>query len=163
MPWRGVSFSTLSTGRFVLKQHICNGAESAEHAKTAGTPMRVHKRPPDICMYASHAKSQILLMFTSLARRDTAQTQAASRPAKRWKNDHDEIIMTKISDEQNPGVMIIIIIIVIVIYVYVYIYIYIYIYVRGKNIIVIIEIVARGEKHNILHIEVMIIRLLIIE
>ena len=34
--WRGVSFSTLSTGRFVLKQHICKGAESAEHAETAG-------------------------------------------------------------------------------------------------------------------------------
>ena len=36
VPWRGVSFSTLSTGRFVLKQHICKGAESAEHAETAG-------------------------------------------------------------------------------------------------------------------------------
>ena len=36
VPWRGVSFSTLSTGRFVLTQHICKGAESAEHAETAG-------------------------------------------------------------------------------------------------------------------------------
>ena len=36
VPWRGVSFSTLSTGRFVLIQHICKGAESAEHAETAG-------------------------------------------------------------------------------------------------------------------------------
>ena len=36
VPWRGVSFSTFSTGRFVLKQHICKGAESAEHAETAG-------------------------------------------------------------------------------------------------------------------------------
>ena len=36
VPWRRVSFSTLSTGRFVLKQHICKGAESAEHAETAG-------------------------------------------------------------------------------------------------------------------------------
>ena len=36
VPWRGVSFSTLSTGRFVLKQYICKGAESAEHAETAG-------------------------------------------------------------------------------------------------------------------------------
>ena len=36
VPWRGVGFSTLSTGRFVLKQHICKGAESAEHAETAG-------------------------------------------------------------------------------------------------------------------------------
>ena len=36
VPWRGVSFSTLSTGRFVLKQYICKGAESAEHADTAG-------------------------------------------------------------------------------------------------------------------------------
>ena len=36
VPWRGVSFSTLSRGRFVLKQHICKGAESAEHAETAG-------------------------------------------------------------------------------------------------------------------------------
>ena len=36
VPWRGVSFSTLSTGRFVLKQNICKGAESAEHAETAG-------------------------------------------------------------------------------------------------------------------------------
>ena len=36
LPWRGVSFSTLSTGRFVLKQYICKGAESAEHAETAG-------------------------------------------------------------------------------------------------------------------------------
>ena len=34
--WRGVSFSTLSTGRLVLKQYICKGAESAEHAETAG-------------------------------------------------------------------------------------------------------------------------------
>ena len=34
--WQGVSFSTLSTGRFVLKQYICKGAESAEHAETAG-------------------------------------------------------------------------------------------------------------------------------
>ena len=32
----GVSFSTLSTGRSVLKQYICKGAESAEHAETAG-------------------------------------------------------------------------------------------------------------------------------
>ena len=32
----GVMFSNLSTGRFVLKQHICKGAESAEHAETAG-------------------------------------------------------------------------------------------------------------------------------
>ena len=32
----GVSFSTLSTGRFVLTKHICKGAESAEHAETAG-------------------------------------------------------------------------------------------------------------------------------
>ena len=36
VPWRGVSFSTLSTGRFVLKQYIRKGAESAEHAETAG-------------------------------------------------------------------------------------------------------------------------------
>ena len=36
VPWRGVSFSTLSMGRFVLKQYICKGAESAEHAETAG-------------------------------------------------------------------------------------------------------------------------------
>ena len=36
VPWRGVGFSTLSTGRFVLKRHICKGAESAEHAETAG-------------------------------------------------------------------------------------------------------------------------------
>ena len=36
VPWWGVSFSTLSMGRFVLKQHICEGAESAEHAETAG-------------------------------------------------------------------------------------------------------------------------------
>ena len=36
VPWRGVSFSTLSTGRFVSKQYICKGAESAEHAETAG-------------------------------------------------------------------------------------------------------------------------------
>ena len=36
VPWRGVSFSTLSTGRCVLKQHICKGAESAEHAEMAG-------------------------------------------------------------------------------------------------------------------------------
>ena len=36
VPWRGVSFSTLSTGRCVLKQYICRGAESAEHAETAG-------------------------------------------------------------------------------------------------------------------------------
>ena len=36
VPWRGVSFSTLSTGRFVLKQYICKGAQSAEHAETAG-------------------------------------------------------------------------------------------------------------------------------
>ena len=36
VPWRGVSFSTLSTGRFVLKQYLCKGAESAEHAETAG-------------------------------------------------------------------------------------------------------------------------------
>ena len=36
VPWRGVSFSTLSTGRFVLQQYICKGAESAEHAETAG-------------------------------------------------------------------------------------------------------------------------------
>ena len=36
VPWRGVSFSTLSTGRFVLKHYICKGAESAEHAETAG-------------------------------------------------------------------------------------------------------------------------------
>ena len=36
VPWRGVSFSTLSTGQFVLKQCICKGAESAEHAETAG-------------------------------------------------------------------------------------------------------------------------------
>ena len=36
VPWRGVSFSTFSTGRFVLKQYICKGAESAEHAETAG-------------------------------------------------------------------------------------------------------------------------------
>ena len=36
VPWRGVSFSTLSTGRFVLKQYICKGAESAESADTAG-------------------------------------------------------------------------------------------------------------------------------
>ena len=36
VPWRGVSFSTLSTGRFVFKQHICKGAESAEKAETAG-------------------------------------------------------------------------------------------------------------------------------
>ena len=36
VPWRGVSFSTLSTGRFDLKQYICKGAESAEHAETAG-------------------------------------------------------------------------------------------------------------------------------
>ena len=36
VPWRGVSFSTLSRGRFVLKQYICKGAESAEHAETAG-------------------------------------------------------------------------------------------------------------------------------
>ena len=36
VPWRGVSFSTLSTGRFVLKQYTCKGAESAEHAETAG-------------------------------------------------------------------------------------------------------------------------------
>ena len=36
VPWRGVSFSTLSTGRLVLKQHICKGAASAEHAETAG-------------------------------------------------------------------------------------------------------------------------------
>ena len=36
VPWRGVGFSTLSTGRFVLKQHIRKGAESAEHDETAG-------------------------------------------------------------------------------------------------------------------------------
>ena len=36
VPWRGVSFSTLGMGRFVLKQYICKGAESAEHAETAG-------------------------------------------------------------------------------------------------------------------------------
>ena len=36
VPWRGVSFSTLSTGRFLLKQCICKGAESAERAETAG-------------------------------------------------------------------------------------------------------------------------------
>ena len=36
VPWRGVGFSTLSTGRCVLKQHICKGAESAEHADTSG-------------------------------------------------------------------------------------------------------------------------------
>ena len=36
VPWRGVSFSTLSTGRFALKQRICKGAESSEHAETAG-------------------------------------------------------------------------------------------------------------------------------
>ena len=36
VPWRGVSFSTLSTGRVVSKQYICKGAESAEHAETAG-------------------------------------------------------------------------------------------------------------------------------
>ena len=36
VPWRGVCFSTLSTGRFVLKQYICKGAESAENAETAG-------------------------------------------------------------------------------------------------------------------------------
>ena len=36
VPWRGVSFSTLSKGRFVLKQHLCKGAGSAEHAETAG-------------------------------------------------------------------------------------------------------------------------------
>ena len=36
VPWRGVSFSTLSTGRFVLNQHVCKGAESAEHAETVG-------------------------------------------------------------------------------------------------------------------------------
>ena len=36
VPWRGVSFSTLSTGRFVLKQYMCKGAESAEHAEKAG-------------------------------------------------------------------------------------------------------------------------------
>ncbi len=36
VPWRGVSFSTLSTGRFVLKQYVRKGAESAEHAETAG-------------------------------------------------------------------------------------------------------------------------------
>ena len=36
VPWRGVGFSTLSTRRFVLKQHICKGAESAKHAETAG-------------------------------------------------------------------------------------------------------------------------------
>ena len=35
-PGGGVGFSTLSTGRFVLKQYICKGAESAEHAETAG-------------------------------------------------------------------------------------------------------------------------------
>ena len=32
----GVSVSTLSTGRLVLKHYICKGAESAEHAETAG-------------------------------------------------------------------------------------------------------------------------------
>ena len=36
VPWWGVSFSILSTGRFVLKQYIRKGAESAEHAETAG-------------------------------------------------------------------------------------------------------------------------------
>ena len=36
VPSRGVSFSTPSTGRFVLKQYSCKGAESAEHAETAG-------------------------------------------------------------------------------------------------------------------------------
>ena len=36
VPWRVVGFSTLSTGRFVLKQQACRGAESAEHADTAG-------------------------------------------------------------------------------------------------------------------------------
>ena len=35
-PGGGVGFSTLSTGRFVLKQYIYKGAESAEHAETAG-------------------------------------------------------------------------------------------------------------------------------
>ena len=35
-PSGGVSFSTLSTGRFVLTHYICKGAESAEHAETAG-------------------------------------------------------------------------------------------------------------------------------
>ena len=50
----GVSFSTLSTGRFVLKRYICKGAESAEHAETAGytyqgTPTTARfagRRPP---------------------------------------------------------------------------------------------------------------------
>ena len=36
VPWRGVGFSTLGTGWSVLKQYICKGAESAEHAETAG-------------------------------------------------------------------------------------------------------------------------------
>ena len=36
VPWRGVSFRTLSTGRFVLNQYVCKGAESAEHAETVG-------------------------------------------------------------------------------------------------------------------------------
>ena len=51
VPWRGVSFSTLSTGRFVIKQYICNGAESAEHAETQGTPMRAHLQLPDTYRY----------------------------------------------------------------------------------------------------------------
>ena len=36
VPWRGVSFSTLGTGRFVLQQYVCKGAKSADHAETAG-------------------------------------------------------------------------------------------------------------------------------
>ena len=34
VPWRGVSFSTLSTGRVVLKQYVWTGVESAKQAET---------------------------------------------------------------------------------------------------------------------------------
>ena len=36
VPWRGVSFCTLSTGRIVLKQYARKGAESAKTSETPG-------------------------------------------------------------------------------------------------------------------------------
>ena len=36
VPWRGFSFSTFSTGWFVLKRYVCTGAESAKTSETPG-------------------------------------------------------------------------------------------------------------------------------
>ena len=61
VPWQGVSFSTFSTGWFVLKQYICKGAERAEHAETAGytyegTPTTAWYKQP-VCLSAGRSSN----------------------------------------------------------------------------------------------------------